>query len=90
MLDINSFLEKYIYDENEKIILACSTWPDSIFLLHKILESKYKNTLIVCYFNHHLREEAKEEEEFITSLSKKYKFQLEIWEAHIENMRLLS
>lgn len=89
MLNINSFLEKYI-SENEKIILACSTWPDSIFLLHQILESTYKNDLIVCYFNHHLREEAKEEEEFITILSKKYKFQLEIWEAHIENMRLLS
>jgi tRNA(Ile)-lysidine synthase len=89
MLNINSFLGKYI-SENEKIILACSTWPDSIFLLHKILESPYKNNLIVCYFNHHLREEAKEEEDFITELSKKYNFQLELWEAHIENMRLLS
>lgn len=86
MIDIHSFLEKYI-SENEKIILACSTWPDSIFLLHTILGSSYKKNLIVCYFNHHLREEAKEEEDFIKDLSEKYGFQVELWEAHIAKIR---
>ncbi len=89
MLNIEWFLKKYIW-KNDTVILACSTWPDSIFLLHEILNSNYKNNLIVCYFNHHLREEANEEEVFIKKLSKKYKFKLEIGEAHIKSIRLIS
>jgi tRNA(Ile)-lysidine synthase TilS/MesJ len=32
------------------------------------LETKYKNNLVVCYFNHKLRKEADEEEKWIEEL----------------------
>jgi len=88
MLDIKEFLNKY-YKNNEKIILACSTWPDSMFLLYKILETNYKNNLVVCYFNHKIRPEATEEEEWIEQLWKKYNFIVEIGEADIQNIAKL-
>jgi len=39
-----------------------------MFLLYKILETKYKNNLVVCYFNHKTRPETDEEESFIEKL----------------------
>lgn len=86
MLNLEKFLSKY-YKPNEKIILACSTWPDSMFLLYKILETKYKDDLIVCYFNHKLRSEADLEELFIEELWKKLWFKVEIAEADIKKIR---
>jgi tRNA(Ile)-lysidine synthase TilS/MesJ len=41
-----------------------------MFLLYTILETIYKKNLIVCYFNHKLREEADEEEIFLKKLGK--------------------
>ena len=37
MINIEQFLDKY-YSPNETIILACSTGPDSMFLLYEILK----------------------------------------------------
>ena len=84
--NIEHFLEKH-YNENEKIILACSTWPDSMFLLYKILESKYKKNLVVCYFNHKLRKEADDEEKWIEELWKKEWFTVEIADCEVEKIR---
>lgn len=83
MKNLEEFLYKY-FKKDDKIILACSTWPDSMYLLHKILETSYKNNLVVCYFNHKLRKEADFEEEFIEKLWKKLWFQVEIWSANIK------
>lgn len=67
MLNIEIILEKY-YKLDEPIILACSTGPDSMFLLYEILKTPYKNNLVACYFNHKLRHEADEEEAFLEKL----------------------
>lgn len=67
MIDLTPFLEKY-YSPTEPIILACSTGPDSIFLLHKLLETQYKKNIIAVYFNHKLRIEADEEQYFLMNL----------------------
>ena len=88
MFKIQDILEKY-YKPNEKIILACSTWPDSMFLLYKIIETNYKNNLIVCYFNHKLRPEADDEEKWIEDLWKKHDFIVEIGSADIKNIQKL-
>ncbi len=85
-IDINSFLTKH-YKKDEKIILACSTWPDSMFLLYKILETKYKNNLVVCYFNHKLRKEADQEEKWIENLAKEKWFTIEIADCEIKKIR---
>ncbi len=86
MIDINAFLLKY-YKDDEPVILACSTWPDSMFLLYKILETNYRKNLVVCYFNHKLRPEADEEEEWIEKLGKKEWFKVEIADAKIKEIR---
>lgn len=85
-INIEEFLEKN-YNNDEKIILACSTWPDSMFLLYKILETKYKDNLIVCYFNHKLRNESDEEEKWIEDLWKTLWFKVEIGDCEIEKIR---
>lgn len=86
MLNLQEFLEKY-YDKNEKIILACSTWPDSMFLLYEILKTTFKNNLVACYFNHKLRAEADEEEIFLENLGNKLGFKVEIASADIKKIR---
>lgn len=85
MINIESVLEKYIKID-EKIILACSTWPDSMFLFYKILETKYKENLIVCYFNHKTRPWTEIEESFIKELWEKVWFTVETDFANIKEI----
>lgn len=86
MIDLEGFLQKY-YLPNEKIIIACSTGPDSMFLLYEILKTSYKNQIVACYFNHKLRPEADEEEIFLENLGKKLWFPVEIASADIKKIR---
>lgn len=85
-ISMQNFLSKY-YTEDEPIILACSTWPDSMYLLYKILETKYAKNLVACYFNHKLRNESDDEEKFIEDLWKKLGFRVEIAECNIKKIR---
>jgi hypothetical protein len=39
-----------------------------MYLLYEILDTKYKDNLVVCYFNHKTRPETDIEEEFIEKL----------------------
>ena len=61
---MQDFLEKY-FSANEPIIIWCSTWPDSMYLLYKILETKFAKNVVACYFIPNLREESIEEEKFL-------------------------
>jgi len=89
MIDIEKFLDKY-YKQDEYIILACSSGPDSMFLLYNILKTKYKNNLVVSYFNHKLRKEADKEEKWIQKLGIKLWFKVEIdWE-YIKKIKKIS
>lgn len=87
-LDLENFLNKY-YKKDEKIILACSTWPDSMFLLYELLKTSYKENIVACYFNHKLRIESDEEELFLEDLWKKLWFQVEIWVWDINKIKTL-
>jgi len=40
-----------------------------MYLVYKILETKYAKNLVACYFNHKLRAEADQEELFIEALA---------------------
>ena len=86
MIDLENFLQKY-YQKDEPIILACSTGPDSMFLLYELLKTSFKNNIIACYFNHKLRIEADEEEIFLENLWKKLWFKVEIASADIKKIR---
>lgn len=86
--DILPFLERY-FEPDEKIILACSTWADSMFLLYKILKTPYKNNLVACYFNHGTRPECAIEENFLLTLWESEGFQVEIGECDFEKIQKL-
>lgn len=86
MGNIEKFLEEN-YSEDEPIILGCSTWPDSMFILYKILETKYAKNIVACYFNHKLRDQSDEEESFIEKLWVEKWFKVEIAEANIKDIR---
>lgn len=86
MIDLENFLQKY-YQKDEPIILACSTGPDSMFLLYELLKTSFKNNIVACYFNHKLRVEADEEEIFLENLWKKLWFKVEIASADIKKIR---
>ena len=83
---MEKFLEKY-FKKDEKVIVWCSAWPDSMFLVYKILETKFAKNLVICYFNHNLREEALEEERFLEDLAREKWFQIEIWDAKIKELK---
>lgn len=63
-------------EKKEKILLGISGGPDSIFLLYFFagLSKEYKQRLVCAHFNHHLRQESDEEEEFVKSLCAKLGF----------------
>lgn len=84
-LDLESFLQKY-YKKDEKVILACSTWADSMFLLYHLLETSYKGNIVACYLNHNTREQCGEEEKFLEDLWKKKGFQVEIANCDFEKI----
>lgn len=86
MQNLEKFLEKYYWPE-DPIILGCSTGPDSMFLLYKILETKYAKNLVACYFNHKLRPEADKEEAFIEKLGEQKWFKVEVASADIQKIR---
>ena len=86
MKNLETFLKKY-YWVDDPIIVGCSTWPDSMFLVYKILETKYAKNLVACYFNHKLRPEADQEETFIENLAKEKWFKVEIASADIKTIR---
>ncbi len=86
MLDLQTFLDEN-YSKDEHIILACSTGPDSMFLLYELLKTSYKNKIVACYFNHKLRNQADLEEEFLLDLWEKLGFKVEVASADIKKIR---
>ena len=65
---MQKFLEKY-YWKNDSVILGCSGWPDSMYLLYKILQTPYAKNLVICYFNHKTRPQTETEETYLEKLA---------------------
>lgn len=86
MINLEEFLSKY-YKKDEPIILACSTWADSMFLLYKILETSYRDNLVASYFNHKLRKQSDQEETWIEKMWKEKWFKVEVAQANIKEIR---
>ncbi|TES91421.1 MAG: tRNA lysidine(34) synthetase TilS [Candidatus Cloacimonadota bacterium] len=70
-----NYIEKNgLIEEGEKILVAVSGGPDSIFLLYllNLYKSELKIELVCCHINHNLREEASEKDErFVKDFSQK-------------------
>lgn len=80
--EVEDFLKEYNI-KNKTVILGFSSGPDSCALalaLNKLKE-KYNLNIVLAYFNHNWRKEAKEEEEFTKDFAKKFNFSFYIKEA---------
>ena len=65
---------------DSKVIVACSGGPDSMFLLHVLKE--YGLDVVCAHVNHNLREESKEEYEYVESYCKENNIIFEGTELH--------
>jgi len=73
--EVRSFVEeKKLVEDGDRILIAVSGGPDSIFLLHFLIYlKKFLNiSLSVAYIHHHLRKEAEEELEFVRGLCRRH------------------
>ena len=70
-------IDKELIKKKESVILAVSGGPDSVFLLElfSLVKTKLKNKVIVGHFNHKLRKEADDEEQFVSMVAQKYGFE---------------
>lgn len=83
---LKNFIKKYNL-ENKKLIIACSGWPDSIFLVHIFAEILPKKNLIIAHFNHHLRwNESQRDEEFVKNFCLRNNLIFEFWQAQISQI----
>ena len=59
--------DNFLFHNNDKIVVGCSTGPDSMALVDMLLKvrDKYNLYLIVAHVNHNVRKESYEEAEFI-------------------------
>ena len=64
------------YPLNKQYLVAVSTGPDSMALLHKLLSNNFK--VIVCFVNYHHRTNSDDEEILIKEFCNQYKCPLEI------------
>ena len=61
-------IEKYFnFKQDDRIVIGCSTGPDSMALVDMLLKirNKYNLSLIIAHVNHNVRKESYEEQEFI-------------------------
>ena len=66
----NTLKQYGLLKKKEKVILGVSGGPDSVFMLYQFARIKkdYKLSLVCAHFNHSLRKEADQEEQFIGNL----------------------
>lgn len=83
---LKDFIEKFNL-KNLKVIVACSWWADSIFLVTELLKFLDKKNLIVCHFNHNLRlDESQRDEQFVQEFCLKNWLAFELGEANIKEI----
>lgn len=80
--EVEDFLKEYNI-KNKTVILGFSSGPDScaLALVLNKLKEKYNLNIVLAYFNHNWRKEAKEEEEFTKDFAKKFNLSSYIKEA---------
>ena len=82
-IEKNNLIEK-----NDKIVVAVSGGPDSISLLHILLQirEKYNLTLFVAHVNHMIRENAKIDQEYVKSFCIKNNIEYFIKESQVKKI----
>ena len=63
---LKDFFRKYGISDDEFLVVACSWWSDSMFLLSETIKSHPKDKIVIAHFNHNLRwEESDMDELFV-------------------------
>ena len=84
-------IKKYnLIEDGDKIVIGVSGGPDSIALLNVLLEIKKDNiinfNMVVCHINHMIREEANDDEEYVSDFCKKYNIEFYVKRIEIEKV----
>ena len=66
--------EEKTIEKNDRLLLAISGGPDSMYLLYNVIDLKkeFNLDLLVCHVNHGIRENAKNDENFVIDICKKF------------------
>lgn len=61
-----------LFDAGDKVLVAVSGGPDSVFLLHALMKFRHDLGIDFCvvHFNHQLRKDSKKDEYFVKTLAK--------------------
>ncbi len=78
--------ENNLISSGDRILVACSGGPDSVFLLHFLstLSEEKKIKLQVAYVHHHLRPEADKELKFVQNLAREKEIPFSCWHLSLE------
>lgn len=82
MKEVIKYIEKLKIKENDNVICAVSTGPDSMALLLvlKNLKDMYHFNIVVAHVNHHLRKESEKEERYIRDFCERNSLIFEIYD----------
>lgn len=83
----NKFIEKYkLIEKKDKILLAFSGGPDSVYMLEQLLSIKdeYELTLHLGYVNHNLRKDVNRDIEFVKKIAEKYNIEYSILDIYMD------
>jgi len=80
--EVIKYIEKLKIKENDNVICAVSTGPDSMALLLvlKNLKDMYHFNIVVAHVNHHLRKESEKEERYIRDFCERNSLIFEIYD----------
>ena len=76
--EIESFITDHeMIKENDKVLIAFSGGPDSVFLFHALnsIKERYNLEISVIYINHNLRDDVRNDIEFIDNFTKQNNIQ---------------
>ncbi len=82
-MNLESLFKDNPFTKNEYVVVAVSTGIDSMCLLNMLLE--YKQKIVICFVNHHTREQIATEEAFLKFFSSNNNIPLEILDYYHED-----
>lgn len=87
---LETIKEYNLIEDGDKIVIGVSGGPDSIALLNVLLEIKkeeiYNFEMRVCHINHMIREEANDDEEYVSDFCKKHNIEFYAKRIEIEKI----
>lgn len=86
-MNFNKFLEKHNIKKTDKLIVACSGWSDSMYLVSELMGTHPKENIIIAHFNHELRmEESTRDENFVKGFCRDNSISFALWSRDIKNL----